>query len=67
MQNLIKKGDRVRLNTDNWDDAGKIFTVKKAIYRPGSTAVELTFAEDRQHRVVAYHFVEIVDDGIQHG
>ena len=67
MQNLIKSGDRVTLNTDNWDDCGKIFTVKKAVYRPGSTAVELTFVEGREHRVVAYHFVEVINDSIQHG
>lgn len=66
MQNLIKTGDKVRLNTDNWDDCGKIFTVKKAVYRPGSTAVELTFVEGREHRVVPYHFVEVINDSIQH-
>ena len=64
MQNLIKSGDRVRLNTDNWEDCGKIFTVKKAIYRLGSTAVELTFVEDRGQRVVPHHFIEVVNDSI---
>jgi len=66
VQNLIKTGDRVILNTDNWEDHGKVFTVKKAVYRPGSTAVELTFVEGRQQRIVAYHFVEVVNDSIQH-
>jgi hypothetical protein len=67
MQNLIKTGDRVKLNTDDWDDSGKIFTVKKAIYRPGSTAVELTFVEGKGQTVVPYHFVEVINDSIQHG
>lgn len=64
MQNLIKPGDKVTLNTDYWEDCGKVFTVKKAVYRPRSTAVELTFEECKQRRVVAYHFVEIVNDSI---
>jgi hypothetical protein len=67
MQNLIKSGDRVVLNTDNWDDCGKVFTIKEAEYRPGSTAVKLTFVEDNEpSRVVAYHFVEVINDSIQH-
>lgn len=63
MHNLIKKGDRVKLDNDKWEDLGKVFEVKKAIYRIGSTAVELTF-KGGEHRVVPYHQVEIVNDSI---
>ena len=63
MYNLIKKGDTVRLNNDMWADIDRTFLVQKAIYRLGSTAVELTF-KGGERRVVPYHQVEVVNVSI---
>lgn len=52
--------DLVRINSDDWEDAGKMYIVHSAYRRPGSTAVELELEHNgiKTKRVVAYHMLE---------
>ena len=51
----------IKIDADNWNDVGKIYSVHSAEWREGSTALELVI-EDKEgeitHRTVAYHQVE---------
>ena len=57
MQNLVK------LDTDYWDDAGKVYKVISSYRRPNSTATELTLEHDGvvSSSVVAFHQIEYVN------
>jgi hypothetical protein len=57
----------IKINSDEWDDAGKIYKVIEYFRRDPerSTAVELTLETGGQKikKVVPYHWVEWVEDG----
>ena len=55
--------DLVRLDTDDWEDAGKVYKVLASHRRPNSTATELKLEHNGivSNRVVAYHQIEYVD------
>lgn len=56
----------IKINSDNWDDAGKIYKVVEYFRRnPESTAVELTLECNNEtiHKVVPYHWIEWIEDG----
>lgn len=58
MQNLV------RIDSDDWEDAGKTYIVHSSNRRPNSTAVELELEHDgvMSKRVVAYHMLEWIHD-----
>lgn len=58
----INIGDTVRINSDQWCDAGKIYFVNRVIYSDYSTAtkIELTDGLQSHTRVVPYHWIEKV-------
>lgn len=53
----------VRIDSDYWEDVGKLYTVISAYRRPNSTATELELEYNgvKSTRVVAYHMLEWVD------
>lgn len=55
---------RVRIDSDKWDDYGKIYKVISFERRVGSTATELVLEHDGQviKRTVAIHNIEWLDD-----
>ncbi len=57
----------IKLNSDDWADAGKIYKVLKYFRRdPNSTAVELTLEHENgavETRVVSYHIIDWIEDG----
>lgn len=55
---------RIRINSDNWDDFGKVYQVISFERRVGSTATELVLEYDGQvvKRTVAIHNIEWLDD-----
>ena len=56
----------IKINSDEWGDAGKIYKVVDYAPRDDSTAVELTLLEsdgNMIHRVIPYHWVEWIEDG----
>lgn len=56
----------VTINSDEWQDAGKIYKVLEYFRRPDSTAVELKLELTEGEvirRVVPYHWIEWVDNG----
>ena len=57
--------DLIRLDTDMWDDVGKIYKVEEFYRRPDSTAVELKLEDQHGNKyshVVAFHQIEWLDD-----
>ena len=42
----------IKLDNDQWEDAGNIYKVIKSVRRPNSTAVELTIEHKNGHREV---------------
>lgn len=56
--------DLVRIDSDDWEDAGKTYIVHSANRRPNSTAVELELEHNgvMSKRVVAYHMLEWIHD-----
>jgi hypothetical protein len=56
----------IRINSDDWDDAGKLYKVLEHYRRnPESTAVELTLEYNNEQikKVVPYHWIEWIEDG----
>ncbi len=56
----------IRINSDDWQDSGKIYRVVEYFRRNSdSTAVELTLEHNNEqtHRVVPYHWIEWIEDG----
>lgn len=56
----------VTINSDEWQDAGKIYKVLEYFRRSESTAVELKLELTEGEvirRVVPYHWIEWVDNG----
>ena len=56
----------IKINSDDWQDAGKIYKVVEYFRRdPDSTAVELTIEHKQEtlKRVVPYHWIEWIEDG----
>lgn len=56
----------VRLNTDMWEDAGKVYRIVEYMRRPNSTGVSLVLEnaykpEEVIHRVVAEHQIEYLE------
>lgn len=60
MQGLTQ-GDQITLDTDIWEDVGKVYSIEKAVYIENSTAVELTF-DDGQKRVVSENVIRKVQN-----
>jgi hypothetical protein len=57
---------RCRINSDSWEDAGKVYFVHSLKSRPNSTGVTLKLEDEDGNiveRVVASHQIEWVDDG----
>jgi hypothetical protein len=57
---------RCRINSDSWEDAGKVYFVHSLKSRPNSTGVTLNLEDEDGNifeRVVASHQIEWVDDG----
>lgn len=55
----------IRINSDEWEDAGTIYEVLTSERRPNSTAVELLLELEggqRLRRVVPYHWIEWMDN-----
>jgi hypothetical protein len=56
----------IKINSDNWEDAGKIYRVNE-YYRPNpeSTAVHLVLEYNNEQikKVVPYHWIEWIEDG----
>lgn len=53
--------DRIRIDSDDWNDAGKIYDVHSAKMRECSTAMDMVLEDDNGNifqRVVAYHQIE---------
>ena len=56
---------RCRLNTDDWQDAGKIYFVHSLKSRPNSTGVTLNLEDDdgnMSERVIASHQIDWIED-----
>ncbi len=56
----------IRINSDDWQDSGKIYRVVEYFRRNfDSTAVELTLEHNNEQtqRVVPYHWIEWIEDG----
>ena len=56
----------IKINSDNWDDAGKVYKVIEHYRRnPESTAVELIleYNDETIKKVVPYHWIEWIEDG----
>ena len=54
------------INSDKWEDAGKIYKVLEYYRRdPNSTAVELTLEHSGEtiKKVVPFHWIEWIPDG----
>jgi hypothetical protein len=57
---------RCRINSDSWEDAGKVYFVHSLKSRPNSTGVTLNLEDEDGNifeRVVASHQIEWIDDG----
>jgi hypothetical protein len=57
---------RCKINSDDWEDVGKVYFVHALNNRANSTAVTLVLEDDGGNihkRVVASHQIEWVDDG----
>jgi hypothetical protein len=57
---------RCRINSDSWEDAGKVYFVHSLKSRPNSTGVTLNLEDEDGNiveRVVAFHQIEWVQDG----
>ena len=54
----------IKINSDDWEDAGKIYKVLEHFRRPDSTAVELVleYRDEKIKRVVPYHWIEWIPD-----
>ena len=54
----------IKINSDEWQDAGKIYKVLEHYRRPDSTAVELVLECEKEQtkRVVPYHWIEWIPD-----
>lgn len=51
----------VKINSDNWDDIGKVYRVSSFVRRDNSTATELTILNDDGtivNRVVPFNQIE---------
>ena len=58
----------VKIDSDDWEDAGKTYKVVSYFRRNDSTAVELELELENGetvHRVVAYHMLEWIDEDSQ--
>lgn len=58
-------GSYIRIDSDQWEDAGKIWFVLEYYQRENSTAVELTlkdFSGIIHRRVVANHQIEWIEE-----
>lgn len=56
--------DKIRIFADDYQDAGKIYSVHSAKRREGSTALELVLEDEEgtiTYRTVAYHQVEWIE------
>ena len=56
----------ITINSDDWQDAGRIYKVLDYVRRPDSTAVELTIEHtlgQKERRVVPYHWIDWIPDG----
>jgi hypothetical protein len=57
---------RCTINSDKWEDMGKVYFVHSLATRKWSTAVTLSLEDDEGNittQVVASHQIEWVDDG----
>jgi hypothetical protein len=57
---------RCRINSDSWEDAGKVYFVHSLKSRPNSTGVTLNLEDEDGNifeRVVASHQIEWLQDG----
>lgn len=56
----------IKIDSDNWEDAGKIYRVHEYFRSdPKSTAVHLVLEYDNEQikKVVPYHWIEWIEDG----
>lgn len=56
----------IKIDSDMWDDAGKVYKVIEYFRRnPESTAVELVLEYNNEQitKVVPYHWIEWIEDG----
>ena len=56
--------DKIKIDSDDWNDVGRIYSVHSAERREGSTALELVLEDEEgniTHRTVAHHQVEWIE------
>lgn len=55
---------KIKLNTDNWDDVGKVYTLLEYLPIINSTAVKLTIQHNEEITVktVPHHYIEWVNE-----